>query len=112
RESPPAISSAALDVLRRHAWPGNVRELRNAVERAAGMCTAGTILPEHLPPSLRAAVLAEARQASSSAPPAVAAQHQPQNLQAEMKSLERTRILEALERCGGNQSEAARRLGI
>ena len=29
-----------------------------------------------------------------------------------MKSLERTRILEALERCGGNQSEAARQLGI
>ena len=112
RDSPPAISSAALDVLRRHAWPGNVRELRNAVERAAVMCTDSTILPEHLPPSLLAALRAEKAQASSSAPPASAGPNQPQNLQAEMKSLERTRILEALERCGGNQSEAARQLGI
>jgi two-component system response regulator AtoC len=112
RESPPAISSAALDVLRRHAWPGNVRELRNAVERAAVMCTDSAILPEHLPPSLLAGVRAEKAQASSAAPPASAGQQQPQNLQAEIKSLERTRILEALERSGGNQSEAARHLGI
>ena len=44
-----------LNLLRRHAWPGNVRELRYAVERAAVMCTESTILPEHLPPSMRAA---------------------------------------------------------
>ena len=62
----------ALDVLRRHAWPGNVRELRNAVERAAVLCTDGTILPEHLPPSLLAALRAEKAQASSSAAPASA----------------------------------------
>jgi DNA-binding NtrC family response regulator len=103
RASPLAISSDALDVLRRHAWPGNVRELRNAIERAAVMCTEATILPEHLPPSLVAAI----RPSASSAGPS-----QPQNLQSEMKSIERTRILEALERCGGNQSEAARQLGI
>jgi two-component system response regulator AtoC len=29
-----------------------------------------------------------------------------------VKALERSRILEALERCGGNQSEAARQLGM
>lgn len=111
RAFPPVISPAALDVLRRYAWPGNVRELRNAVERAAVMCTDGTILPEHLPPLLVAAVRAEKARVSSS-PLTSAAPRQPQNLQAEMKSLERTRILEALERCGGNQSEAARQLGI
>jgi DNA-binding NtrC family response regulator len=33
-------------------------------------------------------------------------------LQAEMKSIERERILAALERCDGNQSEAARQLGM
>src|SRR5262245_31055629 len=54
RRSPLALSPAALDLLRRHAWPGNVRELRNAVERAAVMCTDAVILPEHLPPSLLA----------------------------------------------------------
>jgi DNA-binding NtrC family response regulator len=29
-----------------------------------------------------------------------------------MRTLERSRILETLERCGGNQSEAARQLGM
>jgi two-component system response regulator AtoC len=54
RTTPPAISPAALELLRRHAWPGNIRELRNVIERAAVMCTESTILPEHLPSSLLA----------------------------------------------------------
>jgi two-component system response regulator AtoC len=112
REPPPAISPAALDMLRGYGWPGNVRELRNAVERAAVMCTEAKILPEHLPPSLLAAIRAGRAQTSSSAQPPLGGQHQPQNLQSEMKALERTRILEALARCDGNQSEAARQLGI
>jgi len=33
-------------------------------------------------------------------------------LQAEVKALERDRIVETLERCQGNQSEAARQLGM
>ena len=108
RVPPLAFSLAALDVLRQHTWPGNVRELRNAVERAAVMCTESTVLPEHLPPSLLAAL--RAPQARAVAPLAVGAA--PQSLQSEVHALERTRILEALERCGGNQSEAARQLGM
>jgi DNA-binding NtrC family response regulator len=104
RAPPPLISSAALDLLRGHAWPGNVRELRNAIERAAVMCTETTIIPEHLPPSLLAAVRAGPARASRPSPAP--------SLQAEMKSIERDRILEALERCDGNQSEAARQLGM
>ena len=30
-------------------WPGNVRELRNAIERAAVLCTGDVITEEHLP---------------------------------------------------------------
>jgi two-component system, NtrC family, response regulator AtoC len=114
RASPLTISAAALDLLRRHAWPGNVRELRNAIERAAVMCTQSTILPEHLPPSLLAATRAGQALAPSlpSSAHLGAPQGPPASLQTEMKSLERTRILDALERCGGNQSEAARQLGI
>jgi DNA-binding NtrC family response regulator len=106
RRSPLAFSPAALDLLRRHAWPGNVRELRNAVERAAVMCTDAVILPEHLPPSL----LVAARAVRAPTPASVPAP--PANLQAEMKALERSRIVEALDRCQGNQSEAARQLGM
>jgi DNA-binding NtrC family response regulator len=108
-----AMSAGALDLLRRHAWPGNVRELRNVIERAAVMCTESAVLPEHLPPSLLAAVRGGQRPASSAAPsPATAATTHPSNLQAEMKALERSRIVEALDRCRGNQSEAARQLGM
>ena len=35
------ITSAGLDVLKRHAWPGNVRELENLVARACGALSGG-----------------------------------------------------------------------
>ena len=116
--TPLTFSTAALDLLRRHAWPGNVRELRNAIERAAVMCTEAAILPEHLPPSLLAATRAVGMPVPAPAAPSPASGSpgtqpgQPSNLQAEMKSLERQRIIEALANCRGNQSEAARLLGM
>lgn len=56
RVPPLTLSAATLQVLAAHDWPGNVRELRNAIERAAVMCTESTVQPEHLPPALVAAV--------------------------------------------------------
>jgi two-component system, NtrC family, response regulator AtoC len=102
------LSAAALESLRRYGWPGNVRELRNVIERAVVMCSEGTILPEHLPPALLEE-LASVR--SEAAAPAEGGGRLP-DLSSEMRSLERSRILEALERCRGNQSEAARLLGM
>ena len=110
REPAPAISSAALELLRRHTWPGNIRELRNVIERAAVMCSDSTILPEHLPPSLLGALRGDRAQPSSTSFDAPASG--PLGLPGEMKAIERSKILEALERCGGNQSEAARQLGM
>ncbi|WP_417915609.1 sigma-54-dependent transcriptional regulator [Candidatus Electronema sp. JM] len=46
------FSPAALHALRQHSWPGNLRELRNAVERAAILCPAQEVGPEHLPASV------------------------------------------------------------
>ncbi len=102
------ISPEALELMRRHTWAGNVRELRNVVERAAVLCIGALVLPEHLPPSLLAAV----RAAATQPPRPPVREGQSGDLQAEMKSLERARIVEALERCHGNQSEAARQLGM
>jgi len=67
RVPPLTLSAAALQVLTLHDWPGNVRELRNAIERAAVMCAESTIVPEHLPPALVAAV----RSSQSRNPPAL-----------------------------------------
>jgi len=109
RDCAPVISPVTLDLLRRYAWPGNVRELRNAIERAAVMCTDSTILPEHLPPSLLAAIRAGQAHPESSPHEQT---NQPLTLHAEMKAIEKSRILDAIEQCDGNQSEAARRLGM
>jgi transcriptional regulator with PAS, ATPase and Fis domain len=94
------FSMEALAHLERYAWPGNVRELRNAVESAVLLCESGPILPEHLPPRV------------TSAERARDGRNRPRSLHEEVEQLERTRILEALERAGGNQSRAARDLGI
>jgi two-component system, NtrC family, response regulator AtoC len=107
----PTLSDAALQVLRRHRWPGNVRELRNAIERAVVLCPLGTILPEHLPPAMTAAQPAGLA-GPTAAPGFGAAPDRPADLADEIRSVERARILETLAATGGNQSEAARRLGI
>jgi two-component system, NtrC family, response regulator AtoC len=87
----PEVTPEAWAALRRYSWPGNVRELRNAIERAAVLCTTGVITPELLPAEKpRSTLYAEAP-----APPG-----------------ERERIEEALLRCGGNQTRAAKELGI
>jgi DNA-binding NtrC family response regulator len=120
RTSVPALSTAALDLLRRHGWRGNVRELRNAIERAAALCVGDTILPEHLPPSLLAAA-AVAPAPIAAQPPRPQPMPQPTidgpgrsqpTLQGELRDLEKVRIVEVLERHAGNQSRAARELGI
>jgi two-component system, NtrC family, response regulator AtoC len=102
--APLSVSPEALAFLRRHAWPGNVRELRNVIERAAVLCAGEAILPEHLPPSLRAA--------SAPVPASSVAAAETDKLPGEIRALERARIVEALGRFGGNQSKAADSLGI
>jgi DNA-binding NtrC family response regulator len=127
------ISSAAMRALERYSWPGNVRELRNVIERAVVFCSGGAIAAEHLglpldrmpPPSgegwapMQAAPSARMPAAPSVAPPppsaiasSTVAFGAAASLPGEMEALERQRILDALARCGGNQTEAAQMLGI
>jgi len=87
----PELTPEAWTALRRYSWPGNVRELRNAIERAVVLCTGGVITPELLP---------------SEKPHTTLYAEAPRPLG------ERERIEEALLRCGGNQTRAARELGI
>ena len=102
----PEITAAALAALAGHAWPGNIRELRNAMERAVVVCGVGPISPAHLP-------LGERRAAATGPPAAVPPPPgSSPGLRDEVEALERARIVAALEAAGGNQSEAARRLGM
>jgi transcriptional regulator with PAS, ATPase and Fis domain len=88
----PALAPAAIEALERHAWPGNVRELRNVVERAVVLCNgAPTIVPAQL---------------------AVEAADAPMPLRDTLDRVERERIVRALDEAAGNQTRAAKLLGI
>ncbi len=94
----------AMDLLVRHPWPGNVRELENAVERAVIMATSEYVTERELPLSVtgrdRFTEANGAGQTADASSPA------------SLEEIERRAIVSALERAGGNKSEAARVLGI
>jgi two-component system response regulator AtoC len=91
----PALTAAAQVEIARHAWPGNVRELRNVMERALLLASDGPIDIDHLPASPR--VLEDT------------GPHAPITLDGDD---DHARTLDALARCHGNQTRAARMLGI
>ena len=109
RTPPPTLTPEAVAHLEAHAWPGNVRELRNVVERALVLYQGARIGPEHL-------LLDAGAQRPSRAPPAPApvatAAPESSRLHDQIDALERQRVIEALDRFGGNQTKAARLLGI
>jgi len=45
-----AISTEAMEILKKYDYPGNVRELENMIERTVALEGGATILPESLPP--------------------------------------------------------------
>jgi two-component system, NtrC family, response regulator AtoC len=98
------VSPAAMELLRAYHWPGNVRELRNVIERAF-ILHAGPeeIRPEHLTPELRRTAPARPKERLV---PTV----EEQGLV--LDDVERKLIAEAMERSSGNQSKAARLLGV
>jgi len=114
RADPPALSEAALTMLLSDPWTGNVRELRNAIERAAWLCDSDELLPEHLAPSMSRPALGDFSRdrADGRATPEPASTRPRENLRTEVKALERARIEEALEQCAGNQTRAAKLLGV
>jgi transcriptional regulator with PAS, ATPase and Fis domain len=101
------ISETALELLRAHAWPGNVRELRNVIERAALLAAGEVVEPEHI--LLDASEVVEApMDADFEAITRVSPRPEPLPAPPD----ERRRVVEALEACGGNQTRAAKLLGI
>ncbi len=98
----PELSREALAVLEAQRWPGNVRELRNVIERAVVLALGGVVKPEHL--------MLEASPASVAGAPRSAGHAS--SLKGDLDALERKRIVDALDRCGGNQTKAAELLGM
>jgi transcriptional regulator with PAS, ATPase and Fis domain len=118
KRSSPGLSPQTLEILRSYAWPGNVRELRNMMERALILCDGDELLPRHLPlDRMRPQPVAPVTFVSLPVPPALAVPPVPVVPDAvktptERLASEKARVVEALARCAGNQSRAARFLGI
>src|SRR5262249_3770763 len=111
RTEPLRISPEALVYLERHTWPGNVRELRNAMERAAVLAAGDVILPADLPGHVtgvagRPSAAAPAPNAPAEEAAALGGAGDPE------AAAERQRIVAALEECAGNQTRAAKLLGM
>jgi two-component system response regulator AtoC len=109
RKRAPELSAETRALLLRYSWPGNIRELRNVMERAIVLCLGDVITPEHLPMEKMGDSVGSTAPTSVSAPASIDEQS---NLPTQLESVERQRILEALTRCGGNQTQAAQLLGI
>ncbi|MBP5286168.1 MAG: sigma-54-dependent Fis family transcriptional regulator [Kiritimatiellae bacterium] len=90
----PGIDPVALRTLEAYSWPGNVRQLRNTVERMIVLSSGAKITEEDLPDEITATPKPE---------------FSPDTTLAE---IEKSRIIAALERTGGNKTRAAKMLGI
>ncbi len=112
------LSPAAMRACMAHLWPGNVRELRSALEYAFVLLDSGHIELEHLPPQVAAVDPCSAGPGSPPPTPGQAdpdpaaeptAMSDPQRLGAMDP---RSALVAALKATGGNQSQAARLLGV
>jgi two-component system response regulator AtoC len=91
------VTPEALTLLEQYRWPGNVRELRNAIERAMLLTDREHLGAEEFGTLWRTTVAATFR-----LPPEGV----------NLEEVERQLVVQALKRCGGNQTRAGRLLGI
>jgi two-component system response regulator AtoC len=98
------LSPELLDALQRMDWPGNVRQLENAVARILALGTGGEIGLE----AFGTASAAPSAQAGAEGPPPEGTL----SLREQVEAVERSLIGRTMTDVGGNQSEAARRLGL
>ncbi|HDQ03808.1 MAG TPA: sigma-54-dependent Fis family transcriptional regulator [Deltaproteobacteria bacterium] len=90
----------AMEKILAYAWPGNIRELMNAVERAVVLSRSDFVDAEEISLIMEDNISSDAPEESK----------EEQNMS--LEDMEKKSILDALNTCGGNKSEAARRLGI
>jgi DNA-binding NtrC family response regulator len=101
-KTPKRLSTLAAARLLHHSWPGNVRELKNVIERANVMVRSDTIDDADLDLEVPSRVIE----------PTLPDEWGDGDLPSAVANLEKEMIARALQECGGNRTEAARRLKI
>jgi two-component system, NtrC family, response regulator AtoC len=91
------LSPAATATLEQYQWPGNVREMRNAIERAMLLIDREWLEPEDFATLTRSVAPTQFRLPAEGV---------------NLDDVERQLLAQALERSGGNQTQAAQLLGI
>jgi len=93
------VDAAALNALKSYGWPGNVRELRNVIERAMLLADGTTLTLGDFP-------------VAAAAPVRLTEQVDLPAAGIDLEQLERSLVVQALERSGWNQTKAAGMLGL
>jgi transcriptional regulator with PAS, ATPase and Fis domain len=96
------ITAEALALLTHYHWPGNVRELENVIERLVVLSRHRILDIEDMPLDLKSVQGQLAHDLFTTGA----------DLRQAKAEFERHYIVQTLERCGWNQTEAAKRLGI
>ncbi|MBK7927056.1 MAG: sigma 54-interacting transcriptional regulator [Bryobacterales bacterium] len=103
------LTPAAESAMLQHVWPGNVRELRNTIERAVVLEESSWVQPE----SLGIARVQELPALAAAAPMGISTRSSSPSLEGmSLEEAERTMLLNALEKTGWNQTQAAKLLDI
>jgi two-component system, NtrC family, response regulator AtoC len=92
------VAPDAMEKLKRHSWPGNIRELRNAVERAMLLADGDTLMSADFSMALAGTPLNERVELPGNG--------------VNLEELERSLLVQALERTRWNQTKAAVLLGL
>lgn len=105
------LEPALIDALARTDWPGNVRQLENTIARLAALSAGGLISLADFRAADTGAAAQPASPVADNDEPAPDARNGP-SLKEQVEAFERGLVARSLDATGGNQSEAARRLGV
>jgi two-component system response regulator PilR (NtrC family) len=102
-----AISTEAMEILKKYDYPGNVRELENMIERTVALEGGATILPESLPPMVNTS--SGRKMASSNE---IEMGDDGVDLDKVMGQIEKELLVKAIHSAGGVKKRAAKLLHI
>ncbi len=100
------LDESCIRILFEYNWPGNIRELENAIEHCLAMTSNRIISSNFLPPTLLKNPISKDEGSLNWSEPTL------NSIKSQQKDYERQSITDALIKHNGNQTKAAKELGI